>query len=195
MSFCGFGWTEKNGWLLFLLAQLQYVPNCGNLVRAEPGVHCNSLKWRKSIFVASWRRPSFVAGSSGPEWSLDQGGPATSLARKAVWGWGFVALWWRRVGSVAADASCSSPFPSGGCWLSPRSAPAARESWPSPPPRTEPSALWSTSADRDRGVRVRVRVSARSHHLVYYLQWLLNGIPFSGLSTWILILNVSMLIK
>lgn len=134
----------------FSFGLLSFVPNCGNLVRVEPGIHWVSQKRRKSIFVASWRGPSSAAGSSGPDWSLDQGGPGTSLARKAVWGWGFVALWWRHVGSGAADASCSSPSPSGGRWLSPGSAPAGREYWPSPPPRTEPSALWSTRAGRDK---------------------------------------------
>lgn len=148
----------------FSFCLLSFVSYCGNLVRVELGIHCVWQKGRKSIFVSSWRGPSSAADFSGPEWSLDQDGPGTPLARKAVWGWGFVALWWRRVDSGEADASCSSPFPSGGCWLSPGSAPAARESWPSPPPRTEPSALWSTTAARDK----RKMKSLPTPHLCYW---------------------------
>lgn len=95
---------------------------------------------------AFWTGPSLRAGERCP----DRGEPQVCWARRAASGKESAVLWLCPVGPDAAAVWWSSPSPSGGCWLSPKSAPAGTESGPSLPPRTEPSALWSRAAARRR---------------------------------------------
>lgn len=111
-------------------------------------------KKKKPSFSASWREPFCAGGSSGPGRCPDPGESGASSTRTAVWGWGSVAPSWFPVGPGAAGVSWSSPFPAGGRWLSPRCAPSGRESSPSLPPRTEPSAPWSTATVENRAERL-----------------------------------------
>lgn len=127
---------------------------------------CKRKEKPNIISSAFWAGPFLRVGSSGPELCPGRGEPQGRWARRAAWGSESADLCLSPAGPDVAAAWWSSPFPSGGCLPSPKSAPAGIEPGPSPPPQTEPSALWSRAAARRRTM---VRNGWPSHSNVWFV--------------------------